>query len=181
MAKLNDQEAAELMQGFIDYHASAIGKSNYDRLFYESLKARSARVQAPGVRASAVFAFKIPPTYTNQPEGSEVLTTHGGAIAMFFDMTTSLAILGCNFPGWESMGASRDLNVSYLKPPVEGDDCLIEAEVIQIGKRLAMTRGIMKREKDGVLLAICQHQKYMANKPHYDPTKHISHGKKAKL
>jgi acyl-coenzyme A thioesterase 13 len=174
MTKLNDQEAAELMQGFIDYHASAIAKNNYDRLFYESLKTRSATVQAPGVRASATFAFKIPPTYTNQPEGSPMPTTHGGAIAMFFDMTTSLAIVGCNFTGWESMGASRDLNVTYLKPPVEGDDCIIEAEVLQIGKRLAITRGVMKREKDGVLLAICQHQKYMSDKPHYTaelPTK----------
>jgi acyl-coenzyme A thioesterase 13 len=100
---------------------------------------------------------------------------------MFFDMTTSLAIIGCNFPGWESLGASRNLNVTYLKPPVEGDDCIIEAEVVQIGKRLAMTRGVMKRAKDGVLLAICEHQKYMANKPHYTATKHIADEKTSKL
>jgi hypothetical protein len=62
MTKLNDQEAAELMQTFIDYHGSVIAKSNYDRLFYESLKTTSATVQAPSVRATATFEFKIPPS-----------------------------------------------------------------------------------------------------------------------
>lgn len=86
---------------------------------------------------------------------------------MFFDLTTSLTIVACNFPGWESTGMSRRLDVTYLRPPVEGDDVLFECEVIQIGKRLAVLRGVMKREKDGVLLATCQHDKYLPDKPHY--------------
>lgn len=44
---------------------------------------------------------------------------------------------------------------------------LFECEVIQIGKRLAELRGIMRREEDGAVLAICNHQKYLADKPHY--------------
>lgn len=68
--------------------------------------------------------------------------------------------------GWQTLGVSRGLSVTYLRPPVEGEACLIEAEVIQIGRRLAVVRGVMKREADGVLLATCEHQKYMADEPH---------------
>lgn len=46
-------------------------------------------------------------------------------------------------------------------------DVLFECEVIQIGKRLAELRGVMRNEADGSILAICHHQKYMADKPHY--------------
>ena len=62
---------------------------------------------------------------------------------------------------------TRRLDITFLRPPVEGDDVIVEAEVIQIGKRLAVIRGVMKREKDGVWLATCQHDKYQPDVPHY--------------
>ncbi|KAI5369481.1 Putative Thioesterase domain, HotDog domain superfamily, acyl-coenzyme A thioesterase 13 [Septoria linicola] len=167
MDKLSNEEAAERMQDFIDAHASIIGENNFDKIFYDSLRVRSATISGPGVSAKAVFECRIPPTYTNQPRDSDKKTSHGGAIATFFDMTTSMAIIACNFPAWLSTGASRKLEVTYLKPPVEGDQVLFECEVIQIGKRLAELRGVMRREADGALLATCEHQKYMADKPHY--------------
>lgn len=170
MESLTNEEARDYMQVFLDYHGNSISESNFDRTFYKSLTARSAVVldKARGIPAQATFSFKVPPTYSNQPEGSEKLTTHGGAIATFFDMTTSLAILACNAEGWgTSTGVSRGLSVSYLRPPVEGEACLIDTEVIQIGRRLALIRGVMKREADGVLLATCEHSKYMADVPHY--------------
>lgn len=169
MEPLSSEQAREYIQTFMDYHADNIAKSNFDRAFCKSVTTRSAVVQdkSRGIPAQATFAFNVPATYTNQPEGSSSLTTHGGAIATFFDMTTSLAIIACNMEGWESLGVSRGLSVTYLRPPVEGQACLIEAEVIQIGRRLAVVRGVMKREADGVLLATCEHQKYMADAPHY--------------
>lgn len=171
MDPLTNDQARESMQAFLEYHANNISESNFDRAFYKSCTTRSAIVQdkAKNIPAQATFAFNIPATYTNQPKGSSKLTTHGGAIATFFDMTTSLAIMACNMEGWESTGVSRGLSVTYLRPPVEGEACLIEAEVIQIGRRLAVVRGVMKREADGVLLAVCDHQKYMANESHYVP------------
>lgn len=169
MASLNSEDARENMQSFLRYHANSISKTNFDRAFYKSVTTRSAVVmdKARGIPAQAVFSFNVPATYTNQPEGSSRLTTHGGAIAMFFDMLTSLAIMACDFEGWESTGVSRGLSVTYLRPPIEGEACLVEAEVVQIGRRLAVVRGVMKREADGVLLATCEHHKYMADEPHY--------------
>ena len=103
---LNDEEAAERMQDFIDAHASIIGEDNFDKKFYDSLRVRSATVAKPGVSAKAVFASKLPPTYTNQSRDSDRKTSHGGAIAMFFDMTTSMVIEACNFPIWIGTGVS---------------------------------------------------------------------------
>lgn len=169
MEPLTNEDARSYMQAFIDYHANHISDTNFDKAFYKSVTVRSAVVQdkSRGIPAQATFSFKVPATYTNQPEGSSRLTTHGGAIAMFFDMLTSMAIIASNTAGWESTGVSRGLSVTYLRPPVEGEACLIEAEVVQIGRRLAEVRGVMKREADGVLLATCDHQKYMADMPHY--------------
>lgn len=164
---LNDSQARTLMQWFQDSHADSVPQTNYDVAFMRSTTVRSATVQTPTTPAKAVFHFKVPPNYSNQPIGKHPQTTHGGAFGMFFDLPTSLTIIGCNFAGWESTGMTRRLDVTFLRPPVEGDDILIESEVIQIGKRLAVIRGVMKREKDGVMLATAQHDKYLPPIPHY--------------
>lgn len=169
MSPLTNREAADAMQSFVDIHRSRVHPQNFDKSFYDALSVRSATVSksSGGTPAQAIFHCKIPPLYSNQPADSENKTTHGAAITTFFDMTTSLAIVAANSPGWGSTGVSRRLDVTYLKPPVEGEDVLIECEVMSIGKRLASIRGLLKREKDGALLATCQHDKYMADKPHY--------------
>lgn len=41
----------------------------------------------------------------------------------------------------------------------QGDAVVMEGEVLQIGKRMATIRGVLRREKDGAVLAICQHDK----------------------
>lgn len=157
------EEAQNRIEAFVAYHTNGMPEDNFDTTFNRTLKVRSVVVQAPGVTAKAVFAFKIPRQYSNTPAGPQ--TIHGGAIATFFDITTSMAIVCNNFPGWESLGVSRNLNVSYFKPPLEGDDVLIEAEVLSIGKNFATVRGVMKRERDGVVLATCQHDRALGRKP----------------
>lgn len=161
--KLNAEEAVNTMQAYIDFYANGMPEDNFDTAFNKSIKVRSAVVQAPGVTAKAVFAFTIPRQYSNTPAGPQ--TSHGGAIATFFDITTSMTIVANNFPGWESTGVTRNLSVQYFKPPVEGDDVVIEAEVLSIGKQLATIRGVLRREKDGVVLATCQHDRYLGRAP----------------
>lgn len=164
---LDSPKVIKLMQWFNDSHVSVIPETNYDAPFMKSLKVLSATSQTSTETAKATFRFKVPPNLSNQPTGKQPQTTHGGAFGMFFDLPTSMTIMACNFAGWESTGMTRRLDVTFLTPPVEGDDVLIESEVIQIGKRLAVIRSVMKREKDGVWLAICQHEKYMADNAHY--------------
>lgn len=60
---------------------------------------------------------------------------------MIFDMCTSstLALVqgGDGMEGWENGGAvSRSLNVVYLEGVKEGEEVLIESEVVKAGKRL---------------------------------------------
>ena len=59
-------------------------------------------------------------------------------------------------PGWERQ-TSSSLNTTYFRPAVEGETLLLEAEVVQAGKRLAMTRGVMKRAKDRAIISTCEH------------------------
>ena len=167
MAPRTNEEAARYMQGFLTQHAKQMPKESFDTAFNENVRVRSATVQSPSVTAKAVFAFTIPPNYSNQPPG-RTQTTQGGAVAIFFDITTSVAIIASNFSLWDTTtGVTRRLDITYFKPPVEGDEALVECEVLQVGKRLATVRGILRREKDGVVLATCQHDKYLGDKPHY--------------
>jgi len=81
-------------------------------------------------------------------------------MAQWFDSTTSMPLL-CVKNVWEETwsGVTRHLSVTYLRPPVQGEEIAIETEVIQCAKRTATVRGVMRRRRDGVVLATCQHDK----------------------
>ena len=82
---------------------------------------------------------------------------HGGCTATIFDFTTTTALFPMSKPGfWEYAGVSRTLNVTYLKGVSVGEVCIIECEVVSIGKRLATITGRMYRKDDGVLVALCE-------------------------
>lgn len=86
---------------------------------------------------------------------------HGGQIASLFDFVTSMPLALINKPGfWFYLGVSRTLNVTYLKPIPNGEEILVEAELVSIGRTLCSIRGTMRRESDGTLLATCEHGKY---------------------
>jgi len=75
-------------------------------------------------------------------------------------MCTSIAMQAISKPdSWLNGGVTRTINVTCLRPAPEGEDILLECEIIQMGKSLALLHGIMKREKDGVLISTCEHNK----------------------
>ncbi|ETN40896.1 uncharacterized protein HMPREF1541_05176 [Cyphellophora europaea CBS 101466] len=104
---------------------------------------------------TSVFELEMTPTYC-----SRMGNAHGGAVSLIFDMCTSMCIAPVARQGfWEFGGVSRTLNVTYMRPVRQGITVLIECEVLQVGKRLAMIRGLMKDKADGRVLCSCEHDK----------------------
>lgn len=88
-------------------------------------------------------------------------TFHGGAIAAIFDVCTTWTLFPiADYGFWSTMGTTRSLQCTYVKPVLEGDVVVVECRIVHAGKRLCLLTGIMKREKDGAIVATCEHNKY---------------------
>lgn len=112
--------------------------------------------------ATVTFRFEVRPEHTNG-----LGNLHGGCNSTLFDFCTSIVLGLVNRPGfWMWLGVSRALNVTYLKPVPVGETVLIESELLQVGQRLAHIKGRMTRERDGVLLATCEHDKVNTDTTH---------------
>ncbi|KAM3437145.1 hypothetical protein NHJ13734_004792 [Beauveria thailandica] len=118
-------------------------------------------VDASAPHPSVVFSFSVAECHNNASDNM-----HGGAIATLFDWATSMPLALVCGPGyWSFMGVSRSLNVSYLRPAPVGTECLVECEIVSVGKRLALLRGTLRRKSDGAILAICNHDKANTDPP----------------
>ena len=90
----------------------------------------------------------------------------GGAVSTVFDFCTTLALALVSRPGrWVWLGVTRSLNVTMLRPVPVGTVVLVEGEVVGAGQNLAHLKGRMRRESDGMLLAICEHDKVNTDPP----------------
>jgi acyl-coenzyme A thioesterase 13 len=104
--------------------------------------------------AKTVFSFVIPNSLCNM-----VGTLHGGAVALIFDICTTTAIMaGAKEGFWDTGHVSRTLNCTYLRPAAEGQKVWVESEVVHLGRKLAMTRGLIRTE-DGKVCYTCEHGK----------------------
>jgi len=120
---------------------------------------------AEGPHPSVTFRFNVKQEHCN-----DMNNLHGGCTATLFDFATTTPIMLVSKPGfWEYLGVSRTLNTTYLRPIPRGTSVLIEAQILQIGKRMASTRGTMYGIKEdgskGALLAICEHGKANVDPP----------------
>jgi acyl-coenzyme A thioesterase 13 len=105
--------------------------------------------------------------YTVQPSHCNRLgNLHGGCISTIFDFCTTSALCPIAKPGfWAFAGVSRTLNVTYIRPAPVGERVLVVSEVVHAGKRLCSLKGVMKRESDGAVMAVCEHGKVSIDPP----------------
>ncbi|KAM0277689.1 hypothetical protein ACHAQH_005632 [Verticillium albo-atrum] len=117
---------------------------------------------SPGTaHPTATFAFTVPQSHANG-----LNNLHGGAAASLFDYTTSLSLALVARPGaWQHLGVTRTLNVTYLRPVPVGTEVLIECEVVAAGRVLCALRGTIRRKSDGIILVVCEHQKFNTDPP----------------
>ncbi|PBP15288.1 thioesterase superfamily protein, partial [Diplocarpon rosae] len=108
-----------------------------------------------------VFSYTVQPAHCNR-----LGNLHGGCTSTIFDFCTTAALAPIARPGfWVFAGVSRTLNVTYLRPIPVGERVLVACEVVHAGQRLCALKGTMRREKDGKVLAICEHGKVSIDPP----------------
>lgn len=105
------------------------------------------------------FRFVVQPIHSNG-----LGNLHGGCTASIFDHVTSLVLHLISKPGfWMSLGVSRTLNVTYLRPIPVGTTVDIDCEIVHAGKRMCALKGTMRSVDDagkiGPVLAVCEHGK----------------------
>jgi acyl-coenzyme A thioesterase 13 len=104
--------------------------------------------------ASAIFELQVTPEICNATG-----MIHGGAVALIFDICTSMTIAPIAREGfWDSGHVSRTLNCTYLRPIPQGTKCTVETEIIHLGKRAGMLRGAIKNAS-GAVCYTCEHGK----------------------
>jgi hypothetical protein len=144
----DNERAKKRVESLVTHYNKVMPITNFDLPFTKMIQVVSAVADTtPNSTAKARFLCKIPVEYINNPDSGR--ESHVGAIPMSFDNSTSSALLASRRCWGE--GVTRNMNVTYFRPPREGDRIIIEAEVVQIGKRLGTTQGAMKRADDGVV------------------------------
>jgi len=146
-------ERAARVQEFLGGKMSEEGYEGWGaNLNKEGLKLVSTSSSPVG---KSVFEYQVNKHHTNG-----MGNLHGGCTATLFDYCTTTALIPLAKPGfWMLPGVSRTLNVTYIRPVPIGEVVLIESEVIHVGKRLAVLKGVMKRKSDGATMAVCEHGK----------------------
>ena len=81
---------------------------------------------------TATFELTVVPEF-----GNRIGRMHGGAVALLFDMCTTMTVApAARSDFWHFGGVSRKLDVTYLRPAEVGRTVVVECEVLQLGRRL---------------------------------------------
>lgn len=156
-----DAEALTFVSTKLQIYANHSAAQNFDKAFIRAVKVHAVQLETPKTPGTITFRFAIPDTYVNLPAAG---TIHGGAIATAFDNLTSMITLTAQRYRWENAGVTRNLSVTYFRPPVKDEELELLAVGVSIGKRSATVRGELRRVRDGMLLAMCVHEKVLADR-----------------
>lgn len=126
----------------------------FDGALRDNLQLLSASISpADANLAKTVFTFRV-----TRPLCNSMGNLHGGAVALVFDICTSMTIAPAVREGfWDTGHVSRTLNCTYLRPAPEGSVVEVESEIVHLGRRMGLTKGVMK--VDGKVCYTCEHGK----------------------
>ncbi|PMD38847.1 hypothetical protein L207DRAFT_513331 [Hyaloscypha variabilis F] len=154
MAATTREEAVKAVEAIFQRYLLISASTKYggfDKHIMETVTLLDASPQG-----TVDFEFLIDERYTNING-----VMHGGAAGVIFDMCTTTALGPLAKPGfWEFLGGvTRTLNISYLKAIPLGTKVRIHSEVCQVGKTMAMIRGIMTSQDGKTIFCTCEHHK----------------------
>lgn len=132
---------------------------NFDTAIYTSVKILSGTTSPDGTTGVATFGIKFSPKYCNK-----FGTVHGGAIATLLDgvaQCSTAVVIGDmgdaksgKGKGRVGGGATKGLQISYLRPIKIGETVKIVCEVLKSGIGGATIRCTVSRAPDGEVLAV---------------------------
>ncbi|KAK9719294.1 Thioesterase superfamily [Popillia japonica] len=103
-----------------------------------------------------VAEFTVQEEHTN-PMG----TLHGGFSATLIDDVSSFALRGVL---GNKMHVSVAMNISYLKSAKIGEEVVVDAQTLKVGKNLAFLLVTLKNKQSGELLVKGSHTKFILEK-----------------
>ena len=132
---------------------------NFDTAIYTSVEILSGVTTSNGTTGVATFQIKFSPKYCNK-----FGTVHGGAIATLLDGVAqcSTAVVDGGMSdaktgkrkGRVGGGATKGLQINYLKPIKVGEMVKVVCEILKSGISGATIRCTVTREADGETLAV---------------------------
>jgi len=85
---------------------------------------------------------------------------HGGMTATLVDIVSTKALMtNDKMP----VGVSVDMSISYLRPAKVGEEIIIDAKTVKLGKSLAFLSVEIRNKKDNKLIATGTHTKYVGS------------------
>lgn len=141
--------------------------------------------QTSKTHARVCFRFPVLHEYVNHTKG-----LHGGSLGIIFDIVGAWPMFLVARPDfWAYAGVTRSLRYVLLNPVQEGETLVAEGEVshkktlacvcflgtdwglqtVHVGKRLALVKAVLKRERDGAIVATCEHERYLTIPPQMKP------------
>lgn len=132
----------------------SINRNGYDRIF-EKVNITSAG------NGQCVAEMVVEKQHTNGYG-----TLHGGFTATAVDVLSSIAVLTHpkvveDIDSAPNSGVSIDIHVTYLNSAKIGDQIVINAETVKLGRNLAFLKVILFRKDDNVILAQGSHTKFV--------------------
>jgi len=165
-SKGSDPKLMARLEAYRNAYLALTPPDNFDTAIYTSVEILFGTTNPNGTTGVAAFRIKFSSKYCNK-----FGTVHGGAIATLVDGVAqcSTAVVEGDMSNASSSsgkgkgrvggGATKGLQISYLKPIKVGEAVKVVCEILKSGLGGATIRCTVSRELEGEVLAVCVMEK----------------------